>query len=342
LKSKGIEKVSSGVAASFTVAYTVGARDRIDVFAFPEVYRNHPWSWGRPYYGREVDVSTYTEGTSRSISSTARAKGRCGMDGWLAALQRKMCSVPRSSFRRRCGPFWRTFRRNSRGATVKKAFLATLLLAASAAALALPVTQREFDQVLKRTPDVANGARLYETCAACHGTNGEGVSDGSVPSLAGQSFNVIAKQIVDFRVGQRTDSRMAHFTDTRHLAYSQHVADVAAYIATLPRSSAKTAPPVGGGAMLYVRACERCHGPTGAGVEDTLAPRVAGQHYEYLLRQLEDALSGRRPTLVESHAALVRSLSRDDLGSIAAYLASTAGESSPTRVPSRNSKPVPQ
>jgi cytochrome c553 len=221
--------------------------------------------------------------------------------------------------------------------------LAILLLAATAAALAVPVTQREFDHVLKRTPDAANGARLYETCAACHGANGEGVSDGSVPSLAGQSFNVIAKQIVDFRVGQRTDPRMAHFTNTRHLAYSQHVADVAAYIAAFPQPSVKTAPPVGRrGAMLYVRACERCHGPTGAGVEDILVPRVAGQHYEYLLRQLDDALSGRRPTLVESHAALVRSLSRDDLGSIAAYLASTADEPSPTSVSPRKSKPTPQ
>jgi cytochrome c553 len=220
--------------------------------------------------------------------------------------------------------------------------LAIALLAASAAALAVPVTKREFDQVLKRTPDATNGERLYETCAACHGANGEGVSDGSVPSLAGQSFAVIAKQIVDFRVGQRTDPRMVHFTNTRHLAYSQHVADVAAYIAAFPQPSAKTAPPAGRGAMLYVRACERCHGPTGAGGEDTLVPRVSGQHYEYLLRQLDDALSGRRPTLVESHAALVRSLSRDDLGSIAAHLASTAGESSPTRVPPRNSKPTPQ
>jgi hypothetical protein len=47
-------------------------------------------------------------------------------------------------------------------------------------------------------------------------------------------------------------------------------------------------------------------------------------------------------SLVESHAALVRSLSRDDLGSIAAYLVSTADEPSPTSVSRRNSKPTPQ
>jgi hypothetical protein len=62
LKTRGFEKASDRSAASFTVSYTVGARDRIDVYSYPEMYR-HPWSWGRPYFGREADVSMYTEGT---------------------------------------------------------------------------------------------------------------------------------------------------------------------------------------------------------------------------------------------------------------------------------------
>jgi cytochrome c553 len=207
-----------------------------------------------------------------------------------------------------------------------KILLLLLFSAASAMVCATPVADREFDQVLKRTPDVGHGAKLYETCAACHGANGEGVSDGTVPSLGGQPFNVVARQIVDFRLGKRMDPRMAHFTGTRHLGYSQHVADVAAYIATLPLPKAKAAPRTPDrGAMIYTRACERCHGPAGEGKGDALVPRLAGQHYEYLLRQLEPSVESVRPKLAAAHAGVTQSLARDDIESIAAYLAS-AGE----------------
>jgi cytochrome c553 len=202
---------------------------------------------------------------------------------------------------------------------------ACVLLAISGVALAVPVAQKEFDQVLKRVPDVSHGAALYETCAACHGKNGEGVSDGTVPVIAGQSFNVLAKQIVDFRVGLRGDPRMAHFTASRHLAFSQHIADVAAYIATLPPPKPKAAPPSGKAAVIYTRSCERCHGAAAEGVEDSLTPRVASQHPEYILRQLDDAAAGRRPTMLDTHGALVRSLTKEELGMLATYLAGLGG-----------------
>lgn len=209
---------------------------------------------------------------------------------------------------------------------MKRLVLAFLLSGTGAMVFAIPVAEREFDQVLKRTPDATHGAKLYEICAACHGVGGEGVDDGSVPALAGQSFNVIASQIVDFRLGKRADPRMAHFTDSRHLAYSQHVADVAAYIATLPLPRPKAAPPPSGKAsVLYTRSCERCHGPTGEGKGDTLVPRLAGQHYAYLLRQLDASVEAARPKLTAAHVGIARTVGRDELQSIAAYLAS-AGE----------------
>jgi cytochrome c oxidase subunit 2 len=204
--------------------------------------------------------------------------------------------------------------------------LGVLLATCCSAAWAVPVAQREFDLVLKRTPDAKNGALLYETCAACHGRAGEGVNDGTVPVLAGQSFTVIAKQLVDFRAGARGDSRMVHFTSGRHLAYSQHIADVAAYIASLPPrpSTSPATTTFEHGAVIYARSCERCHGPLGEGKEDTLAPRLASQHAEYLVRQLDDAAEGRRPAMAESHAPLIRNLKRNELLAVTSYLASAA------------------
>jgi cytochrome c553 len=202
--------------------------------------------------------------------------------------------------------------------------LILLLGGASAVALAFPVKHAEFARVLERKPEIANGAKLYETCVACHGAKGEGVSDGSVPSLGGQAFEVIAKQIVDFRIGERKDERMAHFTDTRHLAYSQHVADVAAFIATLAAPKAKPAPSTArGGAAIYARACERCHGSGGVGVEGSLVPRIAGQHYEYLVKQLDITVENLRPEMVKAHEETLRAVSKGERASVAAYLTST-------------------
>lgn len=62
LSAKGFTKAAARDSATFTVAYTVGARDRIDVASYPDMYRR-PWRWGGPYYGSNVDVDAYTEGT---------------------------------------------------------------------------------------------------------------------------------------------------------------------------------------------------------------------------------------------------------------------------------------
>lgn len=62
LDAKGFQRTSDREAADFVVSYTAGARDRLDVQAYPLPYR-HYWHWGRTYFGNEVDVDTYREGT---------------------------------------------------------------------------------------------------------------------------------------------------------------------------------------------------------------------------------------------------------------------------------------
>jgi len=203
--------------------------------------------------------------------------------------------------------------------------IALASLGMAAASNAAPIAQWELGLVLTRNPDPKEGATLYAPCAACHGVNGEGATDGTVPALAGQSYTVVAKQLVDFRAGVRHDERMEHFSDRRHLSFSQPVADVAIYIAGLPPVAASNGPAgsnLAQGAMAYARACARCHGELGEGKEDTLAPRLAGQHSEYLLKQLAAATNGVRPAMATSHAR--PALSEDERRAVAAYL-STLG-----------------
>ena len=62
LAAKGFQKVTDRAVADFVVSYSVGARDRIDAHSFPAPYAG-AWRWGHPYYGHDVDVDVYREGT---------------------------------------------------------------------------------------------------------------------------------------------------------------------------------------------------------------------------------------------------------------------------------------
>lgn len=59
LTARGYRFLDDNRNVDFVVSFTVGARDKIDVDAYPAPYRG-PWRW--PYYGDAVRVHTYTEG----------------------------------------------------------------------------------------------------------------------------------------------------------------------------------------------------------------------------------------------------------------------------------------
>jgi cytochrome c553 len=181
----------------------------------------------------------------------------------------------------------------------------------------------EYDSVLSRTPDRLHGETLFGNCARCHGPNGAGARDGSVPAIAGQHFRVLARQLVDYRHDKRWDERMEHFADTPYVTATQDVADVADYISSLK----PTGPGVNGdgaevehGARVFAAKCAACHGTQGEGDKLKAYPRLAGQHYPYLLRQLHDAVEGRRPNFSSAHVRLLSHLDRDDFVGVADYL----------------------
>lgn len=183
----------------------------------------------------------------------------------------------------------------------------------------------DFRAAVALEPDLTRGAAQYEICAACHGADGRGASDGSVPAIAAQHVSVIVKQLVDFRHDRRWDQRMRHFASQHSLAGPQELLDVAAFAESLKRW-----PPLAGGpgdaaaeklgGMLYHRHCARCHGPLGLGELRRMRPRLAGQHYSYLLRQLHETASGERPGMDAEHVRLAKGLSDQERSALADYL----------------------
>lgn len=192
----------------------------------------------------------------------------------------------------------------------------------------------ELSAALAATPEAARGAELYRTCAACHGEDGGGVRDGTVPAIGGMPARLVVRQLVNFRRERRRDIRMEHFADASHLASAQQIADVAAYIASLER---RTPAGIGdglaldAGAKAYLRACRGCHGAQGRAGGDGMTPALAGQHQAYLERQLRDAAAGRRPSMSATHRALLRALSEQELIGITDYLSRMTPEPRPAR-----------
>jgi cytochrome c553 len=197
-----------------------------------------------------------------------------------------------------------------------------------AAVAALSPAQQELAQARQSTPNLDRGAELFRVCAGCHGASGGGTADGMVPRIAGQHASVLEKQLVDYRYDRRWDLRMEQIAGRHHLPDAQSIADVAQYVTQLPGG----APNGEGdgqllehGAQTYAALCRGCHGEAGQGDAQRVIPRIAGQNYEYLRRQIYDAVDGRRPNFSPAHIRLFARLDHEDIQAVADYASRLRG-----------------
>jgi len=70
------------------------------------------------------------------------------------------------------------------------------------------------------------------------------------------------------------------------------------------------------------QACTACHGPDGNSASPDF-PRIAGQHYDYLVKALKDYKSGARKSPIM--APLVANLTQRDIEDLAEYYSSQRG-----------------
>lgn len=183
----------------------------------------------------------------------------------------------------------------------------------------------DFRNAMKLEPNIQHGAELFSICAACHGAKGLGTEDGSVPAIAGQHVSVLVKQLVDFRHDRRWSEHMRDVASKHLLSGSQELLDVASYAESLQRW-----PPLEGGTgdgsalkegyVVYHRYCAECHGPLGLGDQRRVRPRLAGQRYQYLLRQLEETADRMRPGMDVEHVKMIGAFSAEERRAVADYL----------------------
>jgi cytochrome c553 len=200
---------------------------------------------------------------------------------------------------------------------------ALVLLCSGTGAHAAAVAEQELALALSATADPAHGEQLFELCAACHRVDGGGGLKGDAPVLAHQHRSVLAKQLVDFRHGKRSDPRMEGMAKKHHLATTQDMADVVGYISRLPAPNDNTLGDgrlAAQGAQVYAAQCSSCHGRDAQGDDRSMTPRLAGQNYNYLLRQMYGAVDGRRLNLGTEHMALLKRLDTADFLGVSDYL----------------------
>lgn len=182
--------------------------------------------------------------------------------------------------------------------------------------------------------DLAHGSetarRAIHVCASCHGEGGRSTNV-AYPKLAGQSAMYTVRQLTDFRAQKRseTDSK-AYMWGVSALLDDETIQSLADYYAaqTPARGHAKgSAAELARGRKLFsegapargVRACATCHGVNAEGAAGF--PRLAGQHAEYLQRQLKVFGTALRP-----HGVLMKNetanMTAAEMRAVALYLQS--------------------
>lgn len=174
--------------------------------------------------------------------------------------------------------------------------------------IAPPATDpdKEIARLIEYKADIEKGKEAYKGCRGCHKADASGKPEAGFPQLAGQHVSVLIKQMVDVRAGRRDSPKMHPFIEGDVVA-TEEVADIAAYLNSLPipANVQGDGSALALGKKLYKRDCQTCHGKTGDGNAKEFIPRIAGQHYPYLLKQTQESRDhGRR----NSNAKMVKVL----------------------------------
>ena len=168
--------------------------------------------------------------------------------------------------------------------------------------------------------DIEAGRAKAQVCAACHGADGNS-STGNYPNLAGQTWRYLYIQLKDFKEGRRHDPVMSPMAAPLS---RDDMVNLANYFAaqTAKPSSYKTddGKVKLGKAKADETLCAMCHLGGFSGQNEI--PRVAGQQYDYVVKQLKDFKARNRTNDAGNMTSVAQTLSDADIENLAHYITS--------------------
>ncbi|MBS0378185.1 MAG: c-type cytochrome [Proteobacteria bacterium] len=179
-------------------------------------------------------------------------------------------------------------------------------------------------------PDAAAAAHARQlavaVCGTCHGVQGNSQQP-KFPRLAGQGASYLGAQLRNFRAQTRGDPDAISYMWGMASALNDETIDALAQYYThqsAGRVPVRDAALVASGRSIYekglpdkgVPPCAGCHGSDAHGVADF--PRLAGQHSQYILKQLASFQSNMR-NVAAMHGVAVN-LRTPEMEAVAAYL----------------------
>ncbi len=207
---------------------------------------------------------------------------------------------------------------------VPRAISALLLAGALALSASLPVFADETDAATK-----AYAEKIAVTvCGTCHGPRGNSTQP-KFPRLAGQNAHYLSAQLKAFHDQTRGDPDAVGYMWGMAGELDDATIDALGgyYAQQAPEHSAagRDAALVARGRELFehgiqsegVPACSTCHGPDAHGLQEF--PRLAGQHAQYVLKQLASFQSNMRNVAIMH--GIAQNLPLTEMQAVAAYLA---------------------
>ena len=188
----------------------------------------------------------------------------------------------------------------------RSVFLSLCVLAADAAAQSGP-------------PPDASIKDKVALCAACHGEGGNSTNP-AYPYLAQQNSRYLYLQLRDFKEGRRQNPEMSPMAAPLSREEMQALGDYFSKQKQAPNGFKADGAKVEAGRKKSDEVlCPMCH--QGGFIGQNEIPRVAGQHYAYVKRQLSDFKAKRRTNDAGNMTSVAGTLSDDDIENLAQYIA---------------------
>lgn len=147
--------------------------------------------------------------------------------------------------------------------------------------------------------DAEAGAQRAAQCAGCHGLDGKATQP-SYPNIGGQHASYIAKQLTEYRSGDRQNSIMngiaGALSDEDIVNLAAHYSQQELTPGVANEENLETGETIyrGGITSADIASCTACHGPQGYGNLAAVYPVLSGQNAEYTAQQLRYFRSGER------------------------------------------------